>query len=125
MAELRKIVFSGTIQPPLSWANTELRREDAVAGVRELKDSESGLIRTIGSLSLSRSLLAAGLVDRIRMMIFPLILGATGRERILDGLPDLDLQLVSARTLDGRLQLLEYAPMIRLQGPVGPHQKGS
>lgn len=125
MAELRKIVFSGTIQPPLSWANTELRREDAVAGVRELKDSESGLIRTIGSLSLSRSLLAAGLVDRIRMMIFPLILGATGRERILDGLPDLDLQLVSARTLDGRLQLLEYAPTIRLQGSAGPHQKGS
>ncbi|MDQ2845787.1 MAG: dihydrofolate reductase family protein [Actinomycetota bacterium] len=126
MAELPKVVFSSTIQPPLKWANTDLRREDAVAGVRQLKDSESGFIRTIGSLSLSRSLLAAGLVDRIRVMIFPLILGATGRERILNGLPDLDLQLVSSRTLDGRLQLLEYAPTVRSpEGPVGPDQKGS
>lgn len=113
MARLRKIVYSSTIQPPLAWENSELRRQDAVADVRQAKEHETGLMRTIGSLSLSRSLLAAGLVDRIRIMTFPLILGATGRERIFDGLPDIDLQLVSARTLDGRLQLLEYSPTVR------------
>jgi len=113
MARLRKVVVSSTIEPPLSWENTELNRQDAVAGVRALKEQETGLMRTIGSLSLSRSLLAAGLVDRIRILTFPLILGASGRERIFEGLPDVDLQLVSARTLDGRLQLLEYSPTVR------------
>jgi dihydrofolate reductase len=113
MAELPKIVFSSTIKPPLSWANTRVIDTDAVDAVRELKERESLPLRTIGSLALCRSLVGAGIVDRIRLMVFPLILGATGRERIFDGLPDLDLELVSARTLDGRLQMLEYRPTPR------------
>ena len=110
MAALPKVVFSSTIRPPLSWANTRLVDTDAVEAVAELKATEALPMRTIGSLSLSRSLLAAGLVDRVRIMLFPLVLGRSGHERAFDGLPDLNLTMVSSRVLDGRLQLLEYVP---------------
>ncbi|MEV4537590.1 dihydrofolate reductase family protein [Asanoa sp. NPDC049518] len=112
----RKVVFSSTLTEPLSWANSELVRGDAVTYVRELKERESRPLRTLGSLTLSRSLIAAGLVDRFRVVVFPVITGVTGRERIFDGYPDLSLELVESRTFDGRLQLLEYAPTV-LDGP--------
>jgi len=73
---------------------------------------------TAGSLTLGRSLLKAGLVDRFRVVVFPVITGSTGRERIYDGYPDVALDLISSRTFDGRSQLLEYAPTI-LAGPPG------
>ena len=67
-------------------------------------------MRTIGSLTLCRSLLNAGLVDRFRVVVFPVITGSSGRERIYDGYPDVSLDMVGSRTFDGRLQLLEYSP---------------
>jgi riboflavin biosynthesis pyrimidine reductase len=75
-------------------------------------------MRTIGSLTLCRSLLEAGLVDRFRVVVFPVITGSSGRERIYDGYPDVALDMVSSRTFDGRIQLLEYVPTI-LPGPPG------
>ena len=83
-----------------------------------MKRRDSRQLRTLGSLSLCRSLLAAGVVDRFRVVIFPVITGATGRDRIFDGYPDVSLDLVSRRTFDGRLQLLEYVPTV-LDGPPG------
>lgn len=79
-------------------------------------------LRTLGSLTLCRSLLRAGLVDRFRVVVFPVITGATGRERIFDQYPDVTLDLVESRTFDGRLQLLEYVPTV-LDGPPGTGQK--
>lgn len=111
-----KIVFSSTLHEPLSWPNTRLIQGDAVAAVAALKAHSTGSLSTLGSLSLSRSLLAAGLVDRFRIMVFPVITGATGRERIYDGYPDVALDLVASRTFDGRVQLLEYTPTV-LDGP--------
>ena len=75
-------------------------------------------LRTLGSLSLSRSLIAAGLVDRFRVVVFPVITGVTGKERIFDGYPDLSLELIESRTFDGQIQLLEYIPTV-LDGPPG------
>ena len=72
---------------------------------------------TVGSLSLCRSLLEAGLVDRIRLVVFPVITGSSGRERIYDGYPDVSLKLVESKTLDGRLQLLEYVPTVLAEPP--------
>lgn len=69
-------------------------------------------MRTVGSLSLCRSLLNAGLVDRFRVVVFPVINGKTGYDRIYDGYPDVALELVKSQTFDGRLQLLEYAPRV-------------
>lgn len=118
MAAMPKVVFSSTLKAPLSWANTELVDGDAVEFVRDLKQSSPRPLRTIGSLSLCRSLLRAGLVDRFRVVVFPVITGATGRERIFDEYPDVALDLVESRTFDGRLQLLEYVPTV-LDGPPG------
>ncbi len=118
LAGLSKIVFSSTLTKPLSWANTQLITKDPVEAVREMKDDGSKSMRTMGSLTLCRSLLEAGLVDRFRVVVFPVITGSSGRERIYDGYPDVSLDMVSSRTFDGRLQLLEYNPTV-LAGPPG------
>ena len=120
LANASKVVFSSTLQPPLSWANTQLISEDAVEAVREMKREGNSSMRTLGSLTLCRSLLKAGLVDRFRVVVFPVITGSTGTDRIYDGYPDVALDMVSSRTFDGRLQLLEYAPRV-LAGPPGTH----
>ena len=116
---MSKVVFSSTLEEPLAWANTRLVTTDPVETVRALKarDDTPGL-RTLGSLTLCRSLLEAGLVDRFRVVAFPVITGSTGRERIYDGYPDVGLEMVGSRTFDGRLQLLEYVPTV-LTGPPG------
>jgi len=113
-----KVVFSSTLQEPLTWPNSELVTGDAVEAVAEMKRTRAGTLSTLGSLSLCRSLLTAGLVDRFRLVVFPVITGRTGRERIYDGYPDVSLQMVDSRTFDGRLQLLEYVPTV-LSGPPG------
>jgi dihydrofolate reductase len=101
-------VFSSTLKERLTWANTELVGGDAVDAVRAMKQESGRPMRTLGSLALSRSLLQAGLVDCYRVVVFPVITGATGRDRIFDGYPDVALELVDHRTFDGRLQMLEY-----------------
>ncbi|MEW2569203.1 dihydrofolate reductase family protein [Streptomyces sp. NPDC047070] len=111
-----KTVFSSTLEAPLAWQNTELVTGDAVDAVRDLKKNTTQPLRTLGSLTLCRSLLTAGLVDRFRVVVFPVITGATGQERIFDEYPDVRLDLVESHTFDGRLQLLEYAPTV-LDGP--------
>ena len=118
LTALPKVVFSNTLEEPLPWAGSELVRGDAVEAARAMKDRDSRPLRTIGSLSLCRSLLAAGLVDRLRVVVFPVITGATGQDPIFDGYPDVALELVEKRTFDGRLQLLEYVPTV-LDGPPG------
>lgn len=118
LTALPKVVFSSTLTAPLEWANSELVTGDAVEAVRKLKQTSTRPLRTLGSISLSRSLLTAGLVDRFRVVVFPVITGATGRDRIFDGYPDVALDLITQRTFDGRLQLLEYAPTV-LDGPPG------
>jgi dihydrofolate reductase len=113
-----KVVFSSSLQEPLTWANTTLVRDNAVQAVRAMKEEGSGILSTLGSVSLSRSLLKAGLVDHFRVVIFPVITGATGAERIYDGYPDVALDMISSRTFDGRIQLLEYIPRV-LTAPPG------
>jgi dihydrofolate reductase len=110
------VVFSSTLQPPLAWPNTRRVSGDAVEAVRVMKREGTTPMRTLGSLTLSRSLLEAGLVDRFRVVVFPVVTGKTGRDRIYDGYPDIALEMVASRTFDGRLQLLEYIPTV-LAGP--------
>lgn len=120
LAAMPKVVFSSTVQEPLAWPNTELVSGDAVEAVRAMKRDGTRPLRTLGSVSLCRSLLVAGLVDRFRVVLFPVITGSTGRDRIYDGYPDVALELVEHRLFDGRLQLLEYVPTV-LAGPPGEH----
>ena len=118
LAGMSKIVFSSTLTEPLTWPNSRLVTGDPVEAVREMKKEGAPSMRTIGSLTLCRSLLSAGLVDRFRVVVFPVITGSTGKDRVYDGYPDVSLELVSNRTFDGRLELLEYVPTV-LAGPPG------
>jgi dihydrofolate reductase len=117
LAALSKIVFSTTLREPLAWPNTQLVARDAVEVVREMKATGSRSLRTIGSLTLCRSLLNAGLVDRLRVGIFPVITGSTGRDRIYDNYPDVALDMISSRIFDARIQLVEYVPTVWLARP--------
>jgi dihydrofolate reductase len=124
LTAMPKVVFSSTLKAPLSWANTDLVQGDAVEAVRALKEEADLPLRTLGSLALSRSLLRAGVVDRYRVVVFPVITGVTGRDRIFDGYPDVALELVDHRTFDGRLQFLEYVPTV-LTAPPGAGEGSS
>lgn len=116
LTRVPKVVFSNSLEEPLKWANTTLVRGDAVEAVRAMKEQGSGILSTLGSVSLSRSLLRAGLVNRFRVVIFPVITGATGQERIYDDYPDVALEMIDHRIFDGRTVLVEYRPRI-LDGP--------
>lgn len=109
MAELPKIVFSKTIRPPLTWANTTVIDEPVETAVPALKANADGLpMRTIGSASLVRSLVRLGLVDRLRVMVFPMIHGMAGEGPVFAELPVLDLDLIGTSVIDDRLVLLDY-----------------
>ena len=123
LAGLSKVVFSTTLTEPLAWANTQLVARDAAEAVREMKNDGSSPMRTMGSLTVCRALLKAGLVDRFRVVVFPVITGNTGQDRIYDGYPDVALEMISSRTFDGRTQLLEYVPTL-LAGPPAAAESG-
>jgi dihydrofolate reductase len=121
LTEMSKVVLSSTLKEPLAWANTRFVDQDPIEAVRSMKEHGTRSLRTIGSLTLCRSLLKAGLVDRFRVVVFPVITGTTGRERIYDGYPDVSLEMVTSRTFDRRLQLLEYVPTVLNSPPSGGH----
>jgi len=110
LAAADKVVISSTLQPPYALPNTTVLSGDAVELVTELKRTATKPIHTLGSVSLCRTLMAAGLVDKFRVVIFPVITGRTGRDRIYDDYEDFVLDLVESRTFDNRSQLLEYVP---------------
>jgi dihydrofolate reductase len=60
---------------------------------------------------MNRSLMAAGLVDRLQVTIFPVLTGRTGVDLIFAGAADFDLELIESRTLDGHTQELTYHPL--------------
>jgi dihydrofolate reductase len=110
MSELPKVVFSRTLREPLAWDNSRVAKANLVEEVRRLKAESDAPLRTIGSLLVVKALLEARMVDRLRLTVFPLILGSTGREPVFAGLPDIHLELVDTEVLDARLVTLEYRP---------------
>jgi dihydrofolate reductase len=86
LTRLPKVVFSSTLEAPLAWANTELVSGDAVAAVAAMKRNGTNM-STLGSLTLCRSLLTAGLVDRFRVGVFPVITGRTGASGSMTAIP--------------------------------------
>jgi dihydrofolate reductase len=105
-----KVVFSNTLSEPLTWPNTRLIRGDLGDGMRALKRDSPDPLRSIGSLSLVRSLLDLGLVDRLRIAMFPLVLADAGFEPAFAGYHRADLQLTGTRVLDSRIIMLDYRP---------------
>ena len=112
MRAMPTTVVSSTLQEPLDWPNATIARGDAVEIVTRLKEESDVPLRSHGSLSLNRALMAAGLVDRVQVTIFPVLTGRTGTEPVFAGAADFDLDLIESRTLDGRTQELIYRPTL-------------
>jgi dihydrofolate reductase len=112
MKHMPTTVVSTTLEGPLDWPDATLVNGDAVDVVSRLKEESDVPLRSHGSLSMNRSLMAAGLVDRIQLTIFPVITGRTGVDPVFGGAADFDLELISSRTLDGRTQELVYRPTL-------------
>ena len=83
-----------------------------------MKEEGEGILSTLGSLTLARSLLVGGVVDRFRVVMFPVITGATGEERIYDGYPDVALEMTDHATFDGGIQLVQYRPRVLDRPPL-------
>ncbi|RAO34223.1 hypothetical protein PSN13_03090 [Micromonospora saelicesensis] len=114
MRNLPATVVSNTLEGPLDWPDATVVRGDAVDVVARLKEESAVPLRSHGSLSLNRALMAAGLVDFVQVTLFPVITGQTGTEPIFQGAADFDLELIESRTLDGRTQELVYRPTLHV-----------
>ncbi|MEV5936511.1 dihydrofolate reductase family protein [Streptomyces sp. NPDC052079] len=112
MRNLPATVVSTTLETSPVWPTASVVSGDAVDVVARLKEESEVPLRSHGSLSMNRALLAAGLVDRLQVTLFPVITGRTGLDRIFEGAEDFDLELIDHRTLDGRVQELTYRPTL-------------
>jgi dihydrofolate reductase len=112
MRRMPTTVVSTTLDEPLDWPNATLERGDAVDVIARLKKESDLPMRSHGSLSMNWALMAAGLVDRVQVTVFPVITGRTGQEPIFQGAADFDLELIESRRLDGNTQELIYRPTL-------------
>ncbi len=114
MRNLPTTVVSTTLEGPLDWPDATLVSGDAVEVVARLKEESEVPLRSNGSLSMNWALMAAGLVDRVQVTLFPVITGQTGADPIFRGAADFDLELIESRTLDGDIQELTYRPSLHV-----------
>lgn len=114
MRSLPATVVSSTLEGPLDWPDATVVRGDAVDIVARLKEESAVPLRSHGSLSLNRTLLAAGLVDFVQVTLFPVITAQTGVDPIFQGAADFDLELIESRTFDGHTQELIYRPTLHV-----------
>ena len=110
MRNLPATVISTTLEGSLDWPDASVVSGDAADIVARLKEESEVPLRSHGSLSLNRALMADGLVDRVQVTLFPVITGQTGLDPIFQGAADFDLELIESRTLDSRIQELIYRP---------------
>jgi dihydrofolate reductase len=112
MVNLPAIMISTTLEEPLDWVDGTVVKGDAVDVVARLKEESDVPLRSHGSLAMNRALMAAGLVDRLQVTIFPVITGRNGSAPIFEGADDFDLELIETRTLDGNIQEVTYQPSL-------------
>ncbi|MEU6447622.1 dihydrofolate reductase family protein [Streptomyces sp. NPDC046979] len=112
MRNLPTTVVSTTLEGPLDWPDATIAAGDAVDVVARLKEESEVPLRSHGSLSMNRALMAAGLVDRVQVTLFPVITGKSGLDPVFQGADDFDLELIDRRTLDGHIQELVYRPTL-------------
>ncbi len=105
-------VVSSTLQEPLDWPDATVASGDAVDVVARLREESDVPLRSHGSLSMNRALMAAGLVDRVQVTLFPVVTGSTGINPVFEGAADFDLELLESRTLDGHTVELVYRPTL-------------
>jgi dihydrofolate reductase len=107
-------VVSTTLKESLNWPNATIMSGDAVDVVARLKEESNVPLRSHGSLSMNRALMAAGLVDRVQVTFFPVITGQTGIDPIFKGAAEFDLEVIQSQTLDDNIQELIYRPTLHV-----------
>lgn len=107
MNDLPKVVFSETLAGPLAW-NARLATRDLPAEILALKHEPGDPLRVIGSVTLVRALVRLGLVDRLRLLVFPVVLGTAGRQPMFAEYAQMRMQLADTTVLDGSVLALEY-----------------
>jgi dihydrofolate reductase len=120
MRALPAYVVSSTLDGPLDWPDATVVSGDPIEIVTRLKEDSDVPLRSHGSLTLNRALMAAGLVDRVQLTLYPVISGQTGDEPIFAGAADFDLELLESRVLDSDITELIYRPTLRTWGPDAP-----
>jgi len=124
MTGLPMTVITKRLRAPLpSLPHADLVRGDAVEIVARLKAESDVPLRSHGSLALNRALMAAGLVDRLQVTVFPVITGRTGTDPVFAGAEDFDLELLERRTLDHDIQELVFRPALHARAPVATPQR--
>jgi dihydrofolate reductase len=114
MLNMPATVVSKTLTGKLDRPDVTAVNGDAVEVVARLKEESEVPLRSHGSLSLNRALMAAGLVDRVQLTLFPVITGQTGANPLFHGAADFDLELIDSRTFDGNILELTYAPTLHV-----------
>ena len=108
MNSVRKYVVSTTLDK-VDWNNSRLIEGAVEDGIRALKAEGDGVIATSGSPTLVRSLISAGLLDELRLLVYPIVLGSGAQ--LFAGLPERHpLELIDSRTLSNGVLLLTYRP---------------
>ncbi len=116
MRSLPTYVVSSTLAEPLDWPDATVVSGDPAEIVARLKEESDAPLRSHGSLMLNRALMAAGLVDRVQLTVYPVISGQTGDTPIWADMADFDLELLESRTLDHDITELVYRPTLRTWG---------
>jgi dihydrofolate reductase len=107
MNNMPKYVVSSTLQNP-EWTNTTVLSGDLAEEVSKLKRDVDGMIVVAGSAQLVQGMLEAGLVDELRLMVYPVILGS-GKRLFADG-GKVPLRLVDSKTVGEGVAILTYQP---------------
>jgi dihydrofolate reductase len=105
MNSMPKYVYSTTLQDP-SWNNTTLLSGDFAEDIRRIKDEVDGVILVAGSAALVQGLVDNDLVDEIRLMVFPVVLGSG--KRLFGASGKKPLQLTDTKTVGAGVQILTY-----------------
>ncbi|WP_181274125.1 dihydrofolate reductase family protein [Brevibacterium oceani] len=116
MCQSPTTVVLTAVSEPLDWPDADIARGEAADVVAAMKDASDVPIRSHGSLSLNRALMAAGLVDRLQITVYPVITGQTCAQPVFAGAEDFDLELLESTRLDGDIQELVYRPRLHGQG---------
>jgi dihydrofolate reductase len=109
MNAMQKYVVSTTLEEPLGWQNSTLIGENVADEVAKLKKGEGGDIVISGSGALVRSLLHYGLLDELKLMIHPILVGS-GKRLFEEGEEQTKLELVASRTFSTGVLYLTYRP---------------
>jgi dihydrofolate reductase len=104
--QVQKYVVSSTLTEP-GWQHTTVLAGDPVDEVRSLKDTDGGDIVLTGSVTLTHAVLAAGLVDEVRLFVYPAVQGR-GAGLVAEGTALPDLSLLEARAFGSGVTLLRY-----------------